>query len=193
MKVKVIVNNEDFEKEFKVRRMNYEEIIINYPTGSGLKNYTYDEVELISEGDIDEFLLDNKEFLQIKLNRGISVFFYRALKEALEEEINEELKDLNVLRDKYSVNRKSIWDKEIICVLNYKYPVIVRASGRNFRREGYSILIERLEKNIFLESSKNEINKILKEIKRKELILSKYGKAIDNLRKNAGSDKIMLT
>lgn len=193
MKVKVIAKNEDFEREYKVRRMNYEEVVINYPTGTGLKNYNYEDVELVAEGEVDEFLLSNRGFLQIKLNRGISVFFYRALKDALEKEVGEELKDLNVLRDKYSVNKRSIWDKEIICVINEEYPVIVRASGRNFRREGYSIIVEKLEKNIFLESSKEEINKILKEIKRKELILSKYGKAIEKLRKNAASDKIMLT
>lgn len=193
MKLKVVIENEDYEREFKVRRMNLEEVIINYPTGNGLKSYSYDEVELISEGDIDEFLLNNKEFLQIKLNRGISVFFYKALKEVLQNEVGEKIYNLNVLRDKYTINNRSIWDKEIICVINEEYPVIVRASGRNFRREGYSIIVEKLEKNIFLESSKEEINKILKEIKRKELILSKYGKAIEKLRKNAASDKIMLT
>lgn len=192
MKVKVIAKNEDFEREYKVRRMNYEEVVINYPTGTGLKNYNYEDVELVAEGEVDEFLLSNRGFLQIKLNRGISVFFYRALKDALEKEVGEELKDLNVLRDKYSVNKRSIWDKEIICVINNKYPLIIRASGRNFKREGYSILVDRIEKNSFLEASKKEINKILKEIKRNELMLSKYGKAIENLRKNEPSKRVML-
>lgn len=192
MKLKVVIENEDYEREFKVRRMNLEEVIINYPTGNGLKSYSYDEVELISEGDIDEFLLNNKEFLQIKLNRGISVFFYKALKEVLQNEVGEKIYNLNVLRDKYTINNRSIWDKEIICVINNKYPLIIRASGRNFKREGYSILVDRIEKNSFLEASKKEINKILKEIKRNELMLSKYGKAIENLRKNEPSKRVML-
>lgn len=192
MKLKVVIENEDYEKEFKVRRMNLEEVIINYPTGTGLKSYSYEDVELIAEGDIDSFLLDNKQFLQIKLNRGISVFFYKALKEALINEVNEEIFHFNVLRDKYSINKRSIWNKEIICVINNKYPVVVKASGHNFKREGYSIIVERLEKNSFLEASKEEVNKILKEIKRKELMLSKYGEAIENLRKNEPLKRVML-
>ena len=60
MKAKVIANNEDLGREFKVRKMNYNEIVVNYPTDTGLKNYKYDEVELISEGEVDDFLKENK-------------------------------------------------------------------------------------------------------------------------------------
>lgn len=193
MKVKIIVQGEDFEKEFKVRRMNYDEVTVNYSTGTGLKAYTYDQVELISEGEVDDFLLENREFLQVKLNRGISVFYYKALKESLVEEFDEELKDINILRDKHIVNKKGIWDKEIICVINNKYPIKIKSSGHNFKREGYSISIERMEKKSFLEASKDEINRLIKEIKRNEFMLSKYGKAIENLRKHEGSDHIKLT
>lgn len=55
MKAKVIEENEDKGREFKVRRMNYNEVIINYPTGTGLKTYKYNEVKLISEGEVDDF------------------------------------------------------------------------------------------------------------------------------------------
>lgn len=186
MKVKIIdKKSEDNNKEFKVRRMTLEDIIVNYPTGTGLKNFFYEQVELISEGEIDEFLIKNKYMLSIKLNRGISVFFYKVLKESIEEEIKEELKDFNLLRDKYNINRKKIWEKEIICVVNNKYPIMVKGTGQNFKREGYNIIITSLEVEGFLESCKEEINKILIEISRKEILLSRYGRAINNIKNNS--------
>jgi len=181
MKVKVIGEIEDKGKEFKVRRMTYKEVIVNYPTGTGLNNYALEDVELIGEGEMDEFIISNREFLKIKLNRGISVFFYKALKDSLEEEIDEELEGFNLLRDKYNVNKRGIWQKELICVINNKFPVEVKASGQNFKREGYSVEVNPIEFNAFLESSEVEINKINEEIKGKEKLLAHYKKAINDI------------
>ena len=192
MKVKVISNIEDNGKEFKVRRMNIDYIIVNYPTGSGLKNYGYDEVELISEGEIDDFLIDNINFLIIKLNRGISIFFYKALKCSIEAEIDEELKDLNVLIDRYKVNKRGIWEKEIICVVNEKLPIKIIASGQNFKREGYSISIIPLDIDEFMSASTKDINRIRKEINQKETLLSRYGKAINSIKKSKENQAIYL-
>lgn len=180
MKAKVIINNEDFNREFKVRRMNFEEIIIRYPVGNGSKSYKYNEVELISDGDIDDFLIDNRTFLQIKLNRGISVLFYEALKKSIEEEVNKDLIDFNLLKDKYNVNRKGIWNKEIVCFINNEIPLLIQCSGRNFRRDGYSISISRIEKKDFLISAKEDIDKLTKEIDRRKLMIERYWKALED-------------
>ena len=181
MIAKIIKQCEDYNKEFKVRRLNYEEVLINYPTGNLIKSYRYEEVDLISEGDIDEFLIDNRQFLQIRLNRGISAFFYKALKETLYNELQEEVESFILLRDKYNVNKRGIWEKEIVCFVNYKKPLLVLASGRNFRRENYSISVTLLEENEFLSLAKLEIEKISKEIKHKEAVISRYGIAINKL------------
>ena len=38
MKVKIINNKlEDYEREFKVRRMNYDQVVVNYPSENGIK------------------------------------------------------------------------------------------------------------------------------------------------------------
>lgn len=192
MKVKIIGDNKDSGQEFKVRRMNYDEVIVNYNSGTGLNTYKYNEVELISEGEIDDFLINNKEFLKIKLNRGISIFFYKALKDSLEQDVNEELIEFNILRDRYKINKRGIWDKEIIGVINKKIPVQIFSSGQNFKREGYSITINRLDINNFLESSIEEINKIKTEIKQKEYILSMYGKAINDIKENKENQGLQL-
>ena len=42
MEVKVINNNlEDFGSVFKVRRMNFDKIIVNYPTGQWNKKFFF--------------------------------------------------------------------------------------------------------------------------------------------------------
>ena len=69
---------EDYEKEFKVRRMNYDQVIVNYPNSKGIKVFDNNEIECISENEIDEFLIKYNDFLKIKLNRGISVALYNA-------------------------------------------------------------------------------------------------------------------
>lgn len=184
MKAKIIGDIDDKGKEFKVRKMTYNDIVVNYPIGNGLKNFLYKDVELISEGEIDEFLINNMEFLKIKLNRGISVFFYKALKDSIEEEVDEELKDFNLLRDKYSVNKKGIWNKEIICMINKKFPIIINAFGQNFKREGYDISVNIIQKSNFIDASKEQISKIQEEIQRKNLLISNYERALENLVKS---------
>lgn len=181
MKAKVNINNKDLNKEFKVKRLNIDEVIVKYPCDYGLKSYKYDEVKLISEGEIDDFLINNKSFLQIKLNRGISVFFYKALKESIAKEVNGEILDFIMLKDRYNVNKRGIWEKEIVCFVNYKIPLKIISSGKNFKREGYSILIKRIENNNFIEAAKQEIAKMLQEIERKKIIIERYEKAIKNM------------
>lgn len=181
MKAKIKVNNEDYNREFKIRRLNIDQVIIKYPSETGMKSYKHEEVELISEGEIDDFLIENKTFLQVKLNRGISVFFYRALKESIEEEMDEKITDFNLLKDKYNVNRRGIWEKEIVCFINNKNPLKIICSGKNFKREGYSILINRIDNNSFVEAANEEISKLLQEIDRKRLIINRYEKSIKNI------------
>ena len=63
---------EEFEREFKVRRMNYDQVVVNYPSDIGLKVFDKKDVEYIKQTEIDEFLIKYSDFLKIKLNRGIS-------------------------------------------------------------------------------------------------------------------------
>ena len=73
---------EEFEREFKVRRMNYDQVVVNYPSDIGLKVFDKKDVEYIKQTEIDEFLIKYSDFLKIKLNRGISIALYKALLES---------------------------------------------------------------------------------------------------------------
>ena len=48
---------EEFEREFKVRRMNYDQVVVNYPSSTGIKVFKKDDVEYIKQTEIDEFLI----------------------------------------------------------------------------------------------------------------------------------------
>jgi len=184
MEVKVTNNNLDnYGNTFKVRRMNFDKIIVNYPADSGIKSFSFEDVECISENNIDEFLIKQRSFLKIKLKRGISVVFYNALYESLKFEIKEEIENLDVLRDKYKINKRGIWEKEILLIINNKFPLEVMASGQNFKRNGYNIIINKIEKDNFLEMCDVEIKNINSEIELKEGMLSSFRKAIEQVEK----------
>ena len=145
---------EEFEREFKVRRMNYDQVVV----------------------------IKYSDFLKIKLNRGISIALYKALLESIEAELDIIFENLNLLKDKYEVNKRGVWEKEILAVINYKIPVKLITSGQNFKKSGFNISIEIIEEKEFFEICKFEINKIQEEIKEKERILSRYGMAIDKMK-----------
>ncbi len=179
-----IVNTEceDYNKEFKLRRMNYDQVVVNYPDSKGIRVFNKDSVEFITEIEIDEFLVKYNDFLKIKLNRGISVALYKAILDTIENEYNIEFKSLNLLKDKYAVNKRGVWEKEILCVINEIIPIKINASGQSFKKSGFNIKVEEVNKEEFFEICSFEIKKINKEIKEKEDILARYGMAIEKIK-----------
>ncbi len=193
MKVKIInPNSEDYQKELKLRRMNYDQVVVNYPGEKGIKVFDKVEVEFIIESEVDEFLIKYNDFLKIKLNRGISVALYKGILDTIENELKIDFKSLNLLRDKYVVNKRGIWEKEILCVINDVMPIKITASGQNFKKSGFNIDIDEILKEEFLEICAFEIKKINKEIKEKEDILSRYGEAIEKIKKPENPVKMLV-
>ena len=179
-----IVNTEceDYNKEFKLRRMNYDQVVVNYPDSKGIRVFNKDSVEFITETEIDEFLVKYNDFLKIKLNRGISVALYKAILDTIENEYNIEFKSLNLLKDKYAINKRGVWEKEILCVINEIIPIKINAIGQNFKKSGFNIKVEEVNKEEFFEICSFEIKKINKEIKEKEDILARYGMVIEKVK-----------
>lgn len=193
MLVKVInINSGDYEKEFKLRRMNYDQVVVNYPGGKGIKIFNKEEVNFITESEIDEFLINYSDFLKIKLNRGISVTLYKGILDTIENELKISFKSLNLLRDKYVVNKRGIWEKEILCVINEMIPIKIIASGQNFKKTGFNISIEEILEEEFFEICSFEIKKINKEIKEKEDLLARYGMAIEKIKSPGKPVKMLL-
>lgn len=190
MIAKVINSNlEDYGKEFKVRRLNYEQAVVNYPGNKGIKVFSKGDIEFITEGEVDEFLIKYDDFLKIKLNRGISVALYKVILETVEEQFNNKFECLNLLRDKYIVNKRGIWEKEILGVINNSIPVKILAVGQNFKKVGFNITLEQVDKEEFLDICLFEIRKVQDEIKLREETLSRYGLAIDKVKNSEKNQK----
>lgn len=193
MKVKIInSNSEDYQKELKLRRMNYDQVVVNYPNEKGIKVFDKVEVEFITESEVDEFLIKYSDFLKIKLNRGISVALYKGILDTIENELEIDFKSLNLLRDKYAVNKRGIWEKEILCVINDIIPIKIMANGQNFKKSGFNINIDEISTEEFLEICAFEIKKINKEIKEKEDLLGRYGEAIEKVKSPLNPVKMLV-
>ena len=193
MKVKIInSNSDDYQKELKLRRMNYDQVVVNYPNEKGIKVFDKEEVEFITESEIDEFLIKYSDFLKIKLNRGISVALYKGILDTIENELKSDFKSLNLLRDKYVVNKRGIWEKEILCVINDIMPIKITANGQNFKKSGFNINIDEISTEEFLEICAFEVKKINKEIKEKEDLLGRYGEAIEKIKKPENPVKMLV-
>ena len=193
MKVKIInSNSEDYQKELKLRRMNYDQVVVNYPNEKGIKVFDKVEVEFITENEIDEFLIKYSDFLKIKLNRGISVALYKGILDTIENELKSDFKSLNLLRDKYAVNKRGIWEKEILCVINDIIPIKIMANGQNFKKGGFNINIDEISTEEFLEICAFEIKKINKEIKEKEDLLGRYGESIEKVKNPLNPVKMLV-
>ena len=69
-------------------------------------------------------------------------------------------------------------------MINKKTPYIINASGQNFKREGYSINIQPIHNEEFIEASKRQIKKLNEEIRRKTIVIKSYEQAMQNLVKS---------
>lgn len=193
MRVKVINSNlSDYGKEFKVRRMNYDQVVVNYPGAKGINVFNKIDLEFITESEVDKFLIKYNDFLKIKLNRGISVTLYKAILDAIENELSIDFENLNLLKDKYSVNKRGVWEKEILCLINNKFAIKIVASGQNFKKSGFNIEIIEVLKEEFLEICTIEIKKINKEIKEKEDLLARYGESIEKINNPENTVKMLV-
>ncbi|MEG1004465.1 hypothetical protein [Clostridium sp.] len=175
--MKVIVKNselDDYNKEFKVKRINYDKVLVIYPNKERLKEFYNIDVEIIQESTIDNFLINNMEFLKIKLQRGISVAFYKALADGIQLEFKEAVKSIDLLVDKYSINNRNIFEKELLLMVNKKYLLKIISTGKKFSRKEYKFNIVKVEKDEFMGIYNDERVRIIKEIEKKEKLLSKY-------------------
>ena len=93
------------------------------------------------------------------------------------------------IRDKYKINKRGIWEKEILLIINNKFPLEVIASGQNFKRNGYNIIINKIEKDNFLEICDEEIRNINSEIELKKAILSGFREDMEQFKSSNKTSK----
>lgn len=185
MKVKVVDSNNssDNGREFKVRRMNYDQVVVNYPGEKGIEVFKSHDVEFISESEFDDFLIEHRYLLKIKINRGISVVFYKYLFDELEKVIEHTIDNFKVLKDTFKVvNKRGMWEKEIVIMLNHKYAIQVSVSGEKFKKDSYKYDVKELTENELQEFCQFNIDRLEKDIENKNKELEIFLEIKNNLK-----------
>ena len=88
--------------------------------------------------------------------------------------------------------REEFGKRKFLCVINEIIPLKIMASGQNFKKSGFNISINEIDKEEFFEICSFEIKKINKEIKEKEEILARYGLAIEKIKNPKNPVKMLL-
>lgn len=185
MKVKVVDSNNSLDngREFKVRRMNYDQVVVNYPGQKGIEVFKSHDVEFISESEFDDFLIEHRYLLKIKINRGISVVFYKYLFDELEKVIEHTIEDFKVLKDTFKVvNKRGMWEKEIVIMLNHKYAIQVSVSGEKFKKDSYKYDVKELIESELKEFCQFNIDRLEKDIENKNKELEIFLEIKNNLK-----------
>lgn len=190
MKFKITDFNIDgYNTEFKIRRMNYSQVVIDYPDNKGIRTIKMECGELIPEGEVDEVIKKHKDLLKIKIQRGISALFYKDLVNELEESFKE-VKNIKVLNDfSRSANKRGVWDKNILLYLNNTYPLKIEASGRNFIEESYKFSINVIDKPEFLEICYFNMKKLSEQVAWREKQIEDYKKIVIMIENKSNFEK----
>lgn len=190
MKFKITDFNIDgYNTEFKIRRMNYSQVVIDYPDNKGIRTIKMECGELIPEGEVDEVIKKHKDLLKIKIQRGISALFYKDLVNELEESFKE-VKNIKVLNDfSISANKRGVWDKNILLYLNNSYPLKIEASGRNFIEESYKFSINVIDKPEFLEICYFNMKKLSEQVAWREKQIEDYKKIVIMIENKSNFEK----
>lgn len=179
MKVKVIDKSLGcYDMEFKVLKMNYDDIVVS--KGDERYHFKRDEVKFISECNSEDILIECKDIIKIKLDRGMSLLVYTKLVCFIEDKINGKIKGINVLKDEYRVIRRGLWEKKLFLVINEETPLEVSVIGTNFSNK-FDITIKDIELERFVEGCLIEIKEMEDLIKQKKDLSLRYKKALQNV------------
>ncbi|MGG5463319.1 hypothetical protein [Clostridium sp. B9] len=182
-------NTEEYNNEFKIRRMNFNQVVVDYPGKAGIKTFKMESGELVSDGEVDDIIKKHLELLKIKINRGTSALFYKDLIDALEDNF-EKVEKIIVLNDfSRGANKRGIWDKNILLYLNDSYPIKIEASGRNFREESYKFNIKVIEEPEFLETCDFNVEKLEEQIAWRSNQIDNYKKIVEKIEKESNFEE----
>jgi hypothetical protein len=183
MKIRVI-NQElsEFSHDYKVKNINYDMVVVE--ENNEIYSFAMDDIKLISENKYDELILKYKDILKIKLGHNISVVLYSALINCIEDKIDGKLKSLNVLKDEYNINKRGIWEKKLVIVVNKSVPLEITVVGEKYA-EKFSITFKDITLQDFIEGCSDNITLIKKEIEEKENDIKAYKRAINEVLGNS--------
>lgn len=179
MRIKVTnKDNKFYNKEFEAQHLNYD--LVKVKQNDELINFSTKEVSLIPENIHEKTIISYRDILKIQLNKYIYLGFYTSLVEFIKEEIDEEPKKIEVLEDKYNINKRGIWEKDILIIVNNKESLHINAVGKKYSKN-YHINIIKVPLESFIERCMKELDKLKIEIEEKSNLCNRYEKAIETI------------
>lgn len=183
MKIKVVNDKLPyFNENCEVIKLNYDTVIARMQEEKICLNMS--DVQFIPENTYESLLLSNKDILKIKLNSGMSIFFYLALITALEDKVGQKLVSIVLIRDKFRDTRKGVWEKQITLVVNDQSPFDIFVFGKKYSRT-FDITIKEIILEDFINGCHKEIRNLKEEILEKEENIKIYKKVLKNVLDNS--------
>lgn len=190
MKIK-ITNKElqNYNEIFKVQKMYYDFVVVEDQKGKST-TLKRGDVKFIPEYEQENILLKCKDIVKIKLDKGMTMLFYKALINCIEENINKKVKAIIVLKDNYRVIRRGLWEKSLLLVINDEIPLEIKVVGKNYDVM-FDINIRNLKQEEFLEQCDFDMEQINMDIDSREKLIKTYKKTIKKvLNKQAKGNNI---
>lgn len=179
MKAKVLCREFPwYNMELPVVKMNYDKVLLQ--AEDERISFDLSQVEILPENNEDKLLINHRDLLKIKLNRGVKAVFYTTLLEAIKDELGVEMKELLLLKDEFRVARKGIWEKKLLMLVNAKTPLEAIIIGRNFGNT-FDITILEPSAGEFLDLSSHNIKALESQLQDIEKLIGVYKKAAHSM------------
>lgn len=167
-----------YNKELKVIKMNYDDIIVL--NGDTSIHVQRDDVDFISESSYEDIIIRCGDIIKIKLNRGVSIALYTKLVSFIEDKVEDKVNSIDVLKDDYRIIRKGLWEKSLLLVVNDKKPLYINIIARNYS-ENFDITIKDIRLIDFIDECLDEIEELEAQIQQKKNLSRIYEKTIANV------------
>jgi hypothetical protein len=131
----------------------------------------FDDVEFIFDASWEEELIRNREILRVTKPEQASYYMYYAILKSIEAHIEDEVKNIVVIKDK-DMNTKKVWIKKIEAFANGK-PILIDITGKKYSNI-FDIKITDLNKEDFMYDCEKELEKL-------KIGLNDYAKRINGL------------
>jgi hypothetical protein len=179
--VKVKILNKElshYNEELKVKKLNFDMVMVQAENEKLC--FSQEDVKIIPENEYEKSILRCTDIIKIKLNRGMSLLFYTAVLDSLENTIGGKVESLDLLKDEFRPLRKGLWEKLILVVINKQYAFTVSTTGRNFGKN-FDVTISERRLEDFIDECRVEIEWLENEIEDKKRLVYRYKRAIKDI------------
>lgn len=175
-----IINKElsNFDKSYKIKSLNFDKVVVK--ENNETFSFNMSDIEIICENKNEELISRHKDILKIKLNSSVSMMLYVALINCIGEKVNGIIEDIEVLRDDFKINKRGIWEKRIVAVVNNAIPLDINIIGTKYGRE-FNITFKDITLQNFIDGCSEDMRNLKRELEEKGRAIERYKKALEGV------------